>query len=169
MVTADRPDFARRAIASFAAQSWPDKELVVLDNGATPMRALLDGLPPEQVVYRHTPRQEGRYIGALRNESLEMARGDFVVPQWDDDDWSHPERLTIQAEVLLGGYDACALPGTLMHVDAPRLLPASVHRAAQRRRAPHAHAPPRPRHPLPQPAPHERHLVPRASGTRGPT
>lgn len=119
MVTADRPDFARRAIASFAAQSWPDKELVVLDNGSVPMRPLLEGLPPEQVVYRHTPRQEGRYIGALRNESLDMARGDFVVPQWDDDDWSHPERLTIQAEVLLGGYDACALPGTIMHVDAP--------------------------------------------------
>jgi glycosyltransferase involved in cell wall biosynthesis len=119
MVTADRPHYARRAIASFAAQSWPARELVVLDNGATPMRPLLDGLPPAQVVYRHIPKEAGRYIGALRNESLEMATGDFVVPQWDDDDWSHPERLSIQAEVLLRGHDACALPGTLMHVDAP--------------------------------------------------
>jgi len=119
MVTADRPAYVRRAIAAFAAQTWPARELVVLDNGVEPMQALLAELPPEHVVYRHVPKREGTYIGALRSESLEMATGDFVVPQWDDDDWSHPERLTLQAEVLLRGYDACALPGTLMHVDAP--------------------------------------------------
>ena len=31
MVTADRPAYAKRAIAAFAAQTWPARELVVLD------------------------------------------------------------------------------------------------------------------------------------------
>ena len=119
MVTADRHAFVRRAVANFAEQTYPHRELVVLDNGREPMRPLLEGLPESQVVYRHTPRREGVYIGALRNASLEMATGGYVVPQWDDDDWSHPDRLARQAAVLQDGYDACTLPGTLMHVDAP--------------------------------------------------
>ncbi len=119
MVTADRPAYAQRAIACFAAQTYPNKELVVLDNGAVPMQNLLSHLPDGDVVYRHVAREEGTFIGALRNLSLDMARGDYVAAQWDDDDWSHPERLARQIAVLENGFDACTLPGTLMHVDEP--------------------------------------------------
>lgn len=119
MVTADRPAYARRAIACFQAQTHPNCELVVLDNGRTPMEHLLADLPSERVVYRHVERSADTHIGALRNESLGMARGDVIAPQWDDDDWSHPTRITRQLAVLSAGYDACTLPGTLMHVDDP--------------------------------------------------
>ncbi len=122
MVTADRPEYARRAIASFAAQTYPNRELVVLDNGITPIEALIADLPADQVVYQHVVREEGTHIGALRNQSLEMARGEWLAPQWDDDDWSHPERLSRQAAVLAQGAEACALPGTLMHVDSPEFF-----------------------------------------------
>jgi glycosyltransferase involved in cell wall biosynthesis len=122
MVTADRPDYVRRAIASFRAQTHPNCELVVLDNGQHPMEHLLAELPPERVVYRHVDKTPDTHIGALRNQSLEMARGAFVAPQWDDDDWSHPTRIARQLAVLQSGYDACTLPGTLMHVDSPELF-----------------------------------------------
>ncbi len=119
MVTADRPALARRAILSFREQTYPRKELVVLDNGERQMDDLLADLPDAEVRYRHVRKAPGTWIGALRNESLGMATGGLVVPQWDDDDWSHPERLARQAAVLLEGYAACTLPGYLVHLDSP--------------------------------------------------
>ncbi len=118
MVTADRHDYARRAIACFRAQTHANRELVVLDNGTAPMEHLLAGVPVDRVVYRHVSKREGTFIGGLRNESLGMARGDVIAPQWDDDDWSHPDRLARQIATLRSGHDACTLPGTLMHIDS---------------------------------------------------
>ena len=46
-----------------------------------------------------------------------MATGEFLIPQWDDDDWYHPDRITLQVNKLQEGFDACALAGTLMHVN----------------------------------------------------
>lgn len=121
MVTADRPVLVQRAILAYRRQTYPHKELVVLDNGATPMADLLADLPAGEVVYEHVEKRPDTHIGALRNRSLDLATGDFVAPQWDDDDWSHPERIERQMRPLLGGgYDACTLAGTLMHVDDPR-------------------------------------------------
>ncbi|RMH60681.1 MAG: glycosyltransferase family 2 protein [Bacteroidetes bacterium] len=118
LVTADRPMLCRRAILAYRQQTYPHKELVVLDNGQEPMEYLLQDLPHEDVRYLRVEKTPGQYIGALRNQALEAATGDLIVPQWDDDDWSHPERLARQAAVLQEGYDACTLAGTLMHVDA---------------------------------------------------
>ena len=121
MVTADRPVLAQRAILAYQQQTYPEKELVVLDNGATPIRHLLDAIPAAELRYEHREKTPDAHIGALRNESLDLATGDFIAPQWDDDDWSHPERLARQMQPLLEeGYDACTLAGTLMHVDDPR-------------------------------------------------
>ncbi len=121
MVTADRPVLAQRAILAYRQQTYPSTELVVLDNGAVPIRHLLGGLPPDEVRYEHVEKTPDLHIGALRNRSLELATGAFVAPQWDDDDWSHPERLERQLRPLLdGGFDASLLAGTLMHVDDER-------------------------------------------------
>lgn len=119
LVTADRPHLCRRALRSYQRQTYPNKELVVLDNGAQRIEHLLADLPDDEVRYRHVDRTPDLWIGGLRNMALEAATGTFVVPQWDDDDWSHPRRIERQVEVLQRGYDACTLLGTLMHVDSP--------------------------------------------------
>lgn len=121
MVTADRPVLAQRAIRAYRRQTYPNTELVVLDNGEAPVEHLLADLPTDEVVYEHVRKTPDMHIGALRNRSLDLATGEFVAPQWDDDDWSHPERLDRQMRPLLDeGSDACLLAGTLMHVDDPR-------------------------------------------------
>lgn len=119
LVTADRPNLCQRALRCYRRQTYPHTELVVLDNGADPIEHLLRDLPGGEVRYLREEPDPARTIGALRNRALEVATGDFVVPQWDDDDWSHPTRIERQAAVLREGYDACTLPGSLMHVDHP--------------------------------------------------
>jgi hypothetical protein len=81
------------------------------------MEALLSDVPVQQVRYARMERTPDITLGDLRNTALEMATGTFIIPQWDDDDWYHPERIMMQVETLMQGYDACALSGTLMHVN----------------------------------------------------
>jgi glycosyltransferase involved in cell wall biosynthesis len=99
MVTYDRLSLAKRAMRCFAAQDWPNKELVAVSAGAEPFRAALTryaaelGLDGFRLVHASG---DDPTLGHLRNLSLDHARGDWVC-QWDDDDFSHPHRLTMQA------------------------------------------------------------------------
>jgi len=43
LVTRDRPGFFRQALRCFAAQRYPRKELVVVDDGETPVGELCNG------------------------------------------------------------------------------------------------------------------------------
>lgn len=123
MVTADRHKFCSRAIAAFVNQSYPNKELVVLDNGTKPMDSLLRNVPDNEVCYEYTTVTDETTLGDLRNQSLDMVRGEIVVPQWDDDDWSARDRLDRQYDVLKNkDVDACTLHGTLMHLDDPEFF-----------------------------------------------
>ena len=115
-VTANRPHLIRRSIKCFQNQSYPNKELVVIDDGEQDLADILKVLPSNEVHYIKLPSDPENTLGKLRNRSLREASGDFIA-QWDDDDWYHPERLSIQVETLLDGYDACCLPGTLMHLN----------------------------------------------------
>lgn len=96
MPTRGRPSFARNALACFLAQTWPNKELVIVDDS-------LDTSFPD------SPAREGiRYlsighwltIGAKRNRACAEAEGEIIC-HWDDDDWSSPARMADQVERLI--------------------------------------------------------------------
>lgn len=109
MVTKDRPSFAERAIRCFLAQTYPNKELVVVDDG--PSDALeqhIRGLGDERIRFHRLP-PDGRTLGELRNIAVDRATGTYVC-QWDDDDLYDPERLEAQmAAVLALDAEACFL------------------------------------------------------------
>jgi glycosyltransferase involved in cell wall biosynthesis len=94
-----------QAVRYFLRQDWPAKELVVVDDGAEPVRGLLPDLPWIRYV-----RLEGRApLGTKRNRGCEAAQGDILV-HWDDDDWMSARRLRLQVEALLRGKaDLCGL------------------------------------------------------------
>lgn len=121
MVTANRRDLARRAIQCFENQTYQNKELVIVDDGEEDYSLILEHLPPEQVKYVKLKKQPDFVLGKLRNRSLEEATGDYLI-QWDDDDWYHPERIKIQANILDQGYDACCLASSLMHLDTDEFM-----------------------------------------------
>jgi len=115
-VTADRKHLMKRAVLCFQNQTYKNKELVIIDDGAQDLGDILTDLPADQVKYVKLEKKPENTLGKLRNRSLDEANGDFLV-QWDDDDWYHPERIAIQAQTLMAGYDACCLSGALMHLD----------------------------------------------------
>lgn len=121
MVTLGRIPFCKRAIRCFANQSYPNKELVVIDDSGNNLSPLFSPLSSEDVHYVRLSPDSSYTLGELRNIGLEESSGRYIA-QWDDDDWYHPERLNTQIEVLEKGYDACCLRSTLMHVHSKKLL-----------------------------------------------
>jgi ADP-heptose:LPS heptosyltransferase/glycosyltransferase involved in cell wall biosynthesis len=105
MPTANRRRFVPAAIDMFLAQDYPDKELVILDDGQV---AVADLVPPRPEL-RYIRTGWRRSVGAKRNEACEAARGDIIL-HWDDDDWYAPTRLRYQVESLLGAEaDLCGI------------------------------------------------------------
>lgn len=105
MPTADRHRFVPEAVGAFLAQRGARSELVVVDDGDVPV----DDLLPDDPRIRYVRLTERQVLGTKRNLAVEAARGEVIV-HFDDDDWSHPDRLRVQLETLhAGDVDACGL------------------------------------------------------------
>lgn len=110
-----RLDELSQSARCFARQTYPNRELVLVHDGDDAFenntRALLAGSGVQSF---HIERAgSGSNLGALRNLSVRIARGELVC-QWDDDDLYHPERLSAQYERLLEtGSDFCFLTDQL--------------------------------------------------------
>jgi len=119
MPTRDRRHFAAQAIKYFQAQDYPNRELVIVDDGADPV----GDLAADEGNIRYFRLARPRSIGAKRNLACEAARGDVFV-QWDDDDWHGPDRLAYQLlDLILGTADATGLvQGMLLDLASGRFL-----------------------------------------------
>jgi glycosyltransferase involved in cell wall biosynthesis len=98
MPTADRREWVRQSIRYFERQDYPARELVIVDDGADDLAAMLPRDPQIRLIRSRRPLS----IGAKRNLACEAARG-ALIAHWDDDDWYAPDRLTAQAAPLLTG------------------------------------------------------------------
>jgi glycosyltransferase involved in cell wall biosynthesis len=95
MPTYDRRRFVVRAIRYFLNQAYPNRELVIVDDGTD---CVADVVPAESQI-RYVRLPERHTIGAKRNLACEMSNGELIV-HWDDDDWSAPWRLDYQIEMF---------------------------------------------------------------------
>jgi len=96
MPTADRRVFVPQAIKYFQRQDYPNRELLILDDGSD---SVADLVPPDPRI-RYVRLAERRTIGAKHNVACEMAQGEIMV-HWDDDDWMADRRLSHQVRELL--------------------------------------------------------------------
>ncbi|MGA7219330.1 MAG: glycosyltransferase family A protein [Candidatus Sulfotelmatobacter sp.] len=98
MVTRDRPEFVLQSIQYFFRQDYPNRELIIVDDGSCDLASVVTGI--EHVRYHRAPG--GMSIGEKRNLACDLAQGEYIA-QWDDDDWYSPRRLSIQLAPLLAG------------------------------------------------------------------
>ena len=72
--TTGRAKLLETAIRSYDSQDWPDKELIIIEGTDS--------------------------IGVKLNSACQQAKGDILV-RFDDDDWSAPNRISNQVNVLV--------------------------------------------------------------------
>lgn len=95
MPTWNRRQFIPAAIDCFQKQTYPNRELVIVDDSDDPVKDLvpIDG----QIRYFGIAKRQT--TGEKRNTCNRLSRGS-VICHWDDDDWSAPGRIQDQVARL---------------------------------------------------------------------
>jgi len=108
-----RAELTRQAVDCFLAQTWPNKELVIVDDSEMP--AFPRGAPSEAgIQYWSEPGH--KLVGAKRNLACSRAHGEIIC-HWDSDDYSAPGRIADQVARLL--ESGCVVTGyhTMVFLD----------------------------------------------------
>lgn len=97
------------AVGSVLAQSYPDWECLLVDDGSTDATpAVARRLAAEDPRVRYLPKAHGG-VSAARNYGIDRARGEWVQ-FLDSDDLLHPDKLRFQLAHAMGaGADAAVL------------------------------------------------------------
>lgn len=99
-ITHERPAFMPWLLWNFEKQTHEDKHLIVVDSSQPPLTTKRGDVT---VVYT-----DNNNVAYKRNLAMQAARdGGFDAIAWfDDDDWSHPERLAYNAQMLIDHPEA---------------------------------------------------------------
>ncbi len=104
---------AEDAMRCFAAQSYEDRELVVVHDGGPDLDRQLVALTSRHQIDARIHQAESAPLGGLRNTAVGLAEGALVC-QWDDDDLYHPERIAAQvAQLEVSDAAACFMTDQL--------------------------------------------------------
>ncbi|MDB5380055.1 MAG: glycosyl transferase family 1, partial [Rubritepida sp.] len=104
MATFNRNALLAEAIASVEAQSYPNIELVLVDDASTDpaARSFLDSLEPRFAArgWQLLRNPENIYLGATRNRAAAAARGEFLLFM-DDDNLARPDEVEVFVRAAL--------------------------------------------------------------------
>lgn len=92
--TYNRPDLLRRAIDSALNQTYPNLEVIVVDDHSDNDLNQLQEEYPTVTFYRNETNRGGCYS---RNRGIEVSAGDFIN-FLDDDDELYPDKVALQIE-----------------------------------------------------------------------
>lgn len=107
MPTANRRNFVAAAICYFQMQDYPNKELIILDNGIDPIKDLVPDQP--EIKYFYVGHIAMATLGMKRNMAISKAEGSLIM-HWDDDDWYATDWMSRQVEALLSSEaDLCGI------------------------------------------------------------
>lgn len=100
--------FIRTTIRSLVTQTWKNLEIIVIDDGSDPEhRQVLEDIDAQYSEVLLVLQEENRGAYVARNRGLAEASGELVTVH-DDDDWSHPQKLELQATHLLSDSNRVA-------------------------------------------------------------
>jgi glycosyltransferase involved in cell wall biosynthesis len=104
----DEVRFLEDAIRSVVAQTYPNWELLLVDDGSTDGSSAVArsyaARYPDRIRYLHHPQHQNRGMSASRNLGIEHARGEFIALVDADDTWL-PQKLERQVAVLASHPD----------------------------------------------------------------
>jgi glycosyltransferase involved in cell wall biosynthesis len=98
MPTYNRRRFVPQSLQYYLQQDYPNRELIIIDDGTDAIEDLTEGM--SGVRYVRLPSRTS--IGAKRNLACRQAQGE-IIAHWDDDDWYSPDRLRYQVAPILAG------------------------------------------------------------------
>ena len=94
--TYDRPDRLREAVESVRAQTYPNVELVVVDDHSpTPAETVLEAIEPGSMTVRVRRHETNRGANKARNTGIDASDGTYLCFLDDDDRW-HPKKVAKQ-------------------------------------------------------------------------
>jgi glycosyltransferase involved in cell wall biosynthesis len=115
MLTYNRRHLLPVAIACYLAQDWPNKELVVVDDGDDAVEDMFTGVPGA----RYIRTERFKTVGDKLNFACEQARGEVIVT-WDDDDWYAAARISDQLKLMVRCGKAVVGYHTIVFFDGQR-------------------------------------------------
>ena len=119
MAVRDGGAFLAEAIASIRAQSFPDWELIVVDDGSTDgSDGVLQAAARSESRLR-VIRQERLGLVAALNRAVAEARGEYLA-RMDADDRAHPERLGRQRAFMAAHREVGVLGSAMRRFGAAR-------------------------------------------------
>jgi glycosyltransferase involved in cell wall biosynthesis len=119
-----------QAIESALAQTWPEKEVIVVDDGSTDGSLAIIRTFEGRIRWESGPNRGGN---PTRNRLLELARGEWLQ-YLDADDYLLPDKLTQQVDFLGSQSGTDVLYG---HVTKEDWTPSGVSRDVQQIPEPH--------------------------------
>ncbi|MCW4005058.1 MAG: glycosyltransferase family 2 protein [Candidatus Bathyarchaeota archaeon] len=96
--TYNRAHVLPRAINSVLSQSYPNFELIVVDDCSTDStKAVIDSFDDERLRYIRHEKNQGAVCA--RNTGIKAAKGEYIAFQDSDDEWL-PEKLRVQVSAF---------------------------------------------------------------------
>jgi len=102
--TYNRRRFIPLLVETFLSQTYPNLELIILDDG---IDLIGDRLPPDPRI-RYVALDEKLPLGAKWNVCASLAKGE-VLQFWSDDDWRHPRLVELLYQHLVASDEKAML------------------------------------------------------------
>lgn len=116
MITYNREKFLSRAIDSIVAQSFPDWELIIVNDGSLDgTESLINNYLKIGLPIKYVKNEFNLGIEKSRNLSLLLATGEYIAILDSDDVWIDRNKLKIQLEFMKNN-DEYVLLGTMADI-----------------------------------------------------
>lgn len=115
MPTRGRQRWAAEALEMFRAQTWEEKELVIVDDLDEPSFATPVNSDDDVMITYFRVRRDS--IGVKRNFAIQMSLGNVII-HWDSDDIYERNRIEVQVGQLLDSGKQIAGFNSMNFVDA---------------------------------------------------
>jgi glycosyltransferase involved in cell wall biosynthesis len=112
LTTRDRPRLLPVALACFEHQTYANRELIVVDDGAS-YPANLPATEASSIM--HIRLASGTPLGIKLNHGVDAARGSLCM-KMDDDDWYGPDYLQSSVSALLASRRYVCVPAVVFHL-----------------------------------------------------